>query len=365
MNQANRKYRCWWCAHFVEYNTRAELHVHKTRSHPEWFGAGMQEVPWDVNNPNEDPFAQLYGSKADGIRDIYFNNAPYILRDHQTVNPMIKIFNFPIPNGVVTNEQIEAQMRYIYEHEDVRTAYRVNIASGTILMDKTNQNLRYFRPAANALAFDQPKRIWNRASLNQAIREIQEMEFDDYIRSYRPSSNYQVLFITNLEYHIFTSNYPLRGPLTLGNGQNLPPFVKNNKAIVTSFDNSNYDNCCVFIAIAQHRNPDKDPRRLTAEIKSLFNQWVHYHNANHPFEALIPHEKETFKGIFIQDIAKLQVCFEMNINVMEIRSDGSVTSEFNSATNYKDTMYLNLYKSHVNLIRVDKLDIYAKSYVCR
>ena len=356
-------YTCLWCPDFDQFPSRSALHLHKARKHPELYGAGNQDVPWDVNDQQQDPFNIF--PHANNVRDIYFDNTVYILQPHRTQNPMIKIFNFPLANGRVTDQNVEDHMNFIYQHPDVQNAYRLNIAAGVILLNRSNNTYRFFRAAGNVFILDQPLRVWNKASLKTAIRELQELNIDEIIRNFRNSSSYSVIFISNVEYYVYTSSFPLRGPLTFVSDDNIPDFIKKNAAIISRFNNINYANLCVFVAIAQHKNPEQRADRITSLVKQYFNEWVTYHNSNFPFEAPILYERDKFKGLKLEQISTVQECFKMNINVMELRADGSVITKVTSATNYNDTMFLNLYKSHVNLIRADKIDIYAKAYVCR
>ena len=58
----------------------------------------------------------------------------------------------------------------------------------------------------------------------------------------------------------------------------------------------------------------------------------------------------TFSGVDLIDIHKLENFFEVNINVYEICSLGTITNLYHSSANYGTTMNLNLHFNHFSYI---------------
>ena len=243
---AVRPYKCYFCTPTSYHNSRAALHAHKTRFHRERYGGSdLQPEPWSNETTPFDQFPE-----AQEIRNTYYDNVTFILHRENTSDPIVKMFNFPL-NGYVTNTNIEMHMKYIYRHRDVKNAYRLQIAAGVILYNRKTKTYRYFKPSSNLFLLDIPLKIWSPSSLQAAINDLIQMDLDTYIRTFRPASDYNVLFIANIEYFAYITDFPLRGPDNLTNESrdndnngddsdtdgpyNLPYFVTSTHAVVTQF----------------------------------------------------------------------------------------------------------------------------------
>ena len=365
---AVKPYKCTLCQPPTLHNSRAALHKHKARFHAHRYGgADLQDEPW---TPESDPFDQF--PEATEIKEIYYDNAMFILHKEKTSGPVLKQFNFPL-KGYVTNTNIEMHMNYIYKHKNVQNAYRLQIAAGVIIYNRNTKTYRYFKPASNLFILQHPLRIWNKQSLDAAIRELIQKDLDSLIRNFRPSSDYNVLFITNLEYFVYMSDFPLRGNERDGHQTNdidngpydLPYFITINHSVVTQFKVPGYENCCALIALAQQLLVDKDPRRVVTKVKELHMQWIQFCNTKFPFETPQTKKIAEFRGITLNEIGRFEDCFEINVTIMRLQPDKTVITEYTSPNKYENMIYMNVYKNHLNLIQSKNIDMYAKAYACR
>ena len=351
----SKSYKCYYCSPPTIHVSRASLHAHKAKYHKERYGGALQPLPW---NDDEDPFQNF--PVLDEIREVYLNNEMYILTPHVTDDIIIKQFNFPL-KGHVTNLNLQMHMRFIYNHPAVQNAYSVQMGAGVILYNRAENYYRYFRPSINMYILQNPLRIWNRAALDTAINQLIDMDVDAVIRNFRPDSGYNVVFITNLEYYVFVSDFALRG--SEDGEYNLPYYLESSHAVVTKFKVSGYEKACVFVALAQHFNPSSDARRVVRELNSLFQKWVKYCKLNHNME--VDSDIRKFKGVPLSQISRIEECFQINIDIFRLKPDKTVLTEFSSQAPYEEKVYLNLYKDHINLIRADRIDSYCKAYACR
>ena len=51
--------------------------------------------------------------------------------------------------------------------------------------------------------------VRDRRTLNSVIVELQGMDLNEHIVNFRPNSQYCILFITNLEYYVYSTNFNL------------------------------------------------------------------------------------------------------------------------------------------------------------
>ena len=60
------------------------------------------------------------------------------------------------------------------------------------------------------------------------VNHLIDMDVDAVIRNFRPDSAYNVVFITNIEYFVFITDFPLRGS---GGGEyNMPHYLEESHA---------------------------------------------------------------------------------------------------------------------------------------
>ena len=123
----------------------------------------------------------------------------------------------------------------------------------------------------------------------------------------------------------------------------LPPHVKYNQS-VTGLEKDHHgrpyvDNLCLFRCMGLHLG--HDPNTLYAKY------------TDQPVE--------TFEGVTIDELQKVETLFEVNIIVYKL-SDNSAQLVRRSLCKQANTMYLNLHETHFSLIH--DIKAYSHSYKC-
>ena len=354
-NTSRRVFKCRACnKHFAG---RRMLFRHHQAIHQVGAG-GLQSPPWDEG---EDPFRDL--PRGEELREQYDLNRAFILAPHRLNNAIKKIYNFPVDEQI-TDQDISSHMNYIFNQQE--RGYKLNFSVGLILerVGENDREMRYFRPAANTQVLSLPVTIWNRRSLQAAIQNIQNIDLNEYVQRLRPNTSYRVRFITQIEYYIYLTDF------NLGEDIILPDFILSKRCIITRQSDSNglpYDpHMCFFVALAQKRKLNLGAnayRNVRAEIKALLEQWHRFLLARKE----IDHDsfddfREEFEGVDLSDMSLLEECFEVSINIYELKANGECMVEYMSTGNYAQKLDLNLYQNHLNLIT--NLDTYSNRFVC-
>ena len=123
----------------------------------------------------------------------------------------------------------------------------------------------------------------------------------------------------------------------------LPPYVKLNRALI-ALENDHHsrpyvDNLCLFRCLGLHLG--HDPKALYAKY------------TDQPVE--------TFEGVTIDELQKVETLFEVNIIVYKL-SDTSAQLVRRSVGKHTKTIYLNLHETHFSLIH--DIKAYSHSYKC-
>ena len=123
----------------------------------------------------------------------------------------------------------------------------------------------------------------------------------------------------------------------------LPPHVKYNQS-VTDLEKDHHgrpyvDNLCLFRCMGLHLG--HDPNTLYAKY------------TDQPVE--------TFEGVTIDELQKVETLFEVNIIVYKL-SDASAQLVRRSLSKHANTMYVNLHETHPSLIH--DIKGYSRSYRC-
>lgn len=69
---------------------------------------------------------------------------------------------------------------------------------------------------------------------------------------------------------------------------------------------------------------------------------------------------EDYPELEMEDMHRLEECFEINVNIFKLREDGSVKVIRRSPCHFKACMNLNLYKNHLSYI--SNINAYSRSY---
>ena len=355
-NNEPRKYRCRKCNR--EFRGRSALSFHQMATHHVGLGS-LHPSPWPENH---DPFRGM--DNGHEIRMRYENNRTSILAPHNEDDLIKRIYNFPI-NRLVTDDDVESQMRFIYSQQ--KNTYKINLMVGVMLereRDDGETEIRYFRPAANVEVLNLPITVWNLWSLEEAIRTLQEIDINDFVRTFRPNSKYRVVFITQIQYMVYSTEQVLGARVTL------PDFIKRKRSIVTrSADSRGREyskDLCFFTALAQFKKKHTGHAsffNVIPESTALLREWYEFLCSHEHIEEIgFESYKQNFKGVNIDLFPLLEDCFQVSINIYRLTADNECEVTFLSTRRFPQSLNLNIFQNHLNLI-VD-FQNYAKKFVC-
>ena len=330
---------------------RSQLHRHRAREHPLQFGGGeLQPSPFP---PGVHPFSDFPDS--DSLLRLYRDNEVFILQPHETDDDVVSVFNFPV-HGTITPAEVDRQMRAIYADDSTNNAYKLDVTAGVILRNTRTGQYRFYRTGSNNYLLQDPLPVVDRESLEAAIRHINSRDLDAMIRDQRPSSEWVVVYVAQIEWHLWKSDFALGAK-----PRSIPNYLTVHRGILTQFDYTGFENCCVFVAYSQFLKPEVDYRNHRRSVRALLDRWHNFCEQNNigGYPRCEPHQ---FSGLDHKDIPLFEDCFGINIVLMELKADGVAISRWTSAKSYKNTMHLNLHKSHVYLIT--QPESYCSKFAC-
>ena len=224
---------------------------------------------------------------------------------------------------------------------DQTTAFKLNISYGFILLNRTSGRYRYYHSSCNCCGryLDEPSLITNADTFENFLERIKEPDILKWALSQRPNSDWVVEIVTNATIFV---NRILQHPIGCV-GIVLPPHVKYNQS-VTGFEKDHHgrpyvDNLCLFRCMGLHLG--HDPNTLYAKY------------TDQPVE--------TFEGVTIDELQKVEILFEVSIIVYKL-SDTSAQLVRRSLCQHVNTMYLNLHETHSSLIH--DIKAYSHLYKC-
>ena len=127
-----------------------------------------------------------------------------------------------------------------------------------------NQKVANLHPVANlhhllynSKILQYPFRISNMNSIRFLMNKLVGIDIITQARSDRPSTTWSLAFITNVQYVVFKTDFPL------GNAEDLPDYIKQNRYLKTMYINKwtgkpYTDNLCFFRYLRQHFKANKD-----------------------------------------------------------------------------------------------------------
>ena len=276
------------------------------------------------------------------------------IRTHRRTNQRVQdMYNFRIQD--LNMNQLREQLMTMFRRQVNR--FKINVSFGFILRNIENGELRYYHSSYNlGRMLEAPHVISNEEDFETFLQAIMEEDILEWARKQRPNTKWTVVFVTNATFYI---NHLPDHPIGCVKMQ-LPEYININKAIiglVTDKHHSTYyqDNLCFFRALAIHQGASWDNNlQMTNAVRHLLS-------------LVTTEDPGTFEGIQLKDLPDMEVKFEVNIMVFELKKkeDGQVVAHIvqRSHRRYADTLYLNLYENHFSLIT--NLDKYCKSYECR
>ncbi|CAG2196405.1 unnamed protein product [Mytilus edulis] len=169
----------------------------------------------------------------------------------------------------------------------------------------------------------------------------------------RPDTKWKPFLVTNALFVIDTTNY------TLGKGEtSLPDYIKDKNSIHALVKDDKHskpftDKLCAFRCLALHRG--QTITNLERSLQHYFQQWNGYQKRRNEST----YEAKLFPGLQLQEIPEFESCFQVNINVYELKEDDTAFCVYKSLCRFKETMYLNMYEHHLSYIK--EFENYAKN----
>lgn len=173
----------------------------------------------------------------------------------------------------------------------------------------------------------------------------------------RPDTKWKPFLVTNALFVIDTTNY------TLGKGEtSLPDYIKDKNSIHALVKDDKHskpftDKLCAFRCLALHRG--QTITNLECNVQHYFQQWNGYQKRRNEST----YEAKLFPGLQLQEIPEFESCFQVNINVYELKEDDTDFCVYKSLCRLKETMYLNMYEHHLSYIK-DFENIHLKIRRC-
>ena len=264
-----------------------------------------------------------------------YNTTLGSIRTHTSHGPVQSRYNFRL----TTSDTAGLELGHIFAEQT--TAFKLNISYGFILRNRTSGRHRYYHSSCNCCGryLNEPSLITNADTFENFLERIKEPDILKWALSQRPNSEWVVELVTNATIFV---NRILQHPIGCV-GIVLPHHVKFNKA-VTALEKDHHcrpyvDNLCLFRCIGLH---------LDQNAKTLYAKYT-----DEPVE--------TFEGVTIDELHKVETLFEVNIIVYKL-NDTSAQLVRRSLRKYANTMYVNLHETHFSLIH--DIKAYSHSYRC-
>ena len=349
--QADDYVICSICYQMVQ---KRELHRHRVTTH-HWQigGANLQPFPFQGEDR---PFRGF--PDEDDLYDIYKISELYILRPHLVGQEVRDLFNFPV-RGRIRMDDLEQQMRTVYAHEQTANAYKLNFAVGVILRNNRTNEYRYFQPGENAYLFSRPYSISDRRELENAIQSLRDIDLEEKVRQFRLNSEWQPVFITQIEHHIWKQNHVLG---STNDSVVVPDFIKNHRWIKTRFDYTGYSQCCMFVALSHYKFPDKCSKRHKRSVRELMSVWFTYceQNGLSTYQRCEPND---FSGIEWKDLPHFEDCFQISIEIFELQSNDIAIPRWSSTSHFPSVMYLNITENE-HCMLITSIQNYCHKFSC-
>ena len=109
------------------------------------------------------------------------------------------VYHFPIltmDNSAILRKAEEVVAKY-------NEKFKVNVAFGFILKDRTTDELKFFHPSNNTMLFTLPQLLETPADYRQFVADIEQQDAFDYARLHRPSTKWTVERIVCVRFDIY------------------------------------------------------------------------------------------------------------------------------------------------------------------
>ena len=355
MDARNGYFSCRFCRRPMF--SRIHYQMHRKKFHPLQFGGGGDDMHANIFDGNTHPFADFPEEERQRLLALYRANEALIYEKERSRQGVTEVYNFPV-KGSLTPQEVERQLKTVYASGPLKNAFKFNVIVGFIMRNKTTNEYRFFNPESNFYLLEEPISVVDSKSRDAAIRYLNGVDLDEVARKMRPNTKWEILYITQLQWHVWRTNFPL------GARQhhiNLPPHIRDSHSIQTNFDYEGFENTCMFVCISQFLNPEKRPYRHRRAVRHMVERWVEYCRANgvKGYEQTDP---KRFPGVELKDVDHVETCFELNVVILSLSADGSAKTERITLGNYPRTMHVNMWGKHLSLIT--DFEKYASKYAC-
>ena len=160
-------------------------------------------------------------------------------------------------------------------------------------------------------------KINSRKDIEEVAQKASELADEDYLKTGRPDTKFELVMPTNIRYYVSYTGF-VTGVFE---GKLLPGYIYGNKNIRALHKNSHgkyyEDHLCFFRCLAYHKlqTPHNTPSRALEELTlHLVEQWKAYKRSH-------SNSVETVEGVDLQDFADLENCFDINIDVYQLKKD--------------------------------------------
>ena len=202
-----------------------------------------------------------------------------------------------------------------------------------ILFNNQTGEYRYYIPYFNSRILTYPFAVSNRNSICFLMNKILRTDNIEQVRAVRPSTAWTLAFITNVQYNIFLTDFPLGAIANLSNYIIPNRYLKN--MIIYCRKNHIKTICVFFRCLKLHFNNHQ-------KAKDKFRTWLKYNNRT-------MHESQ-FPGIMFEDITEIEKCFSVKVLICNLNSNSTVSCVYETMSQNSSKMYHNVYHNHYSYI---------------
>ena len=231
-------------------------------------------------------------------------------------------YNFPLAvNESISPGVIAEHLNEIYKKAGSK--FKVQMGVGRILRNLENNELKYWRAEHDqhhVLLKDseevvKPMKINSSRDIEEVAQKASELADEDYLKTGRPDTKWELVMPTNIRYYVSYTGF-VTGVFE---GKHLPGYIYGNKNIVALHKNKHgkyyEDHLCFFRCLAYHKLKTPHGVRALEELTlHLVEHWKAYKRSH-------SNSVETLEGVDLQDFADLENCFDINIDVYQLKKD--------------------------------------------
>ena len=317
------KYTCSSCG--FKATNRKVLYTHRNIHH-----GGLVTDDFNVDDP--DP----------NFQEVFKANKGHIFAQHE-IGSLKSTYNFPSKDFRNGYSEISDHLNQIYDEQ--KSGFKVNISMGFVMQDLSQpDNYRYYIPGENEMLLETPFYVTKKTQLRRLVNKLKKLDIRELLKNERPTSKYQVYYITNMNYVIHNTNYPL------GYVTELPEYIAKKVSLIALLRNSRgelyKDFKCMYRALCYHQIQKVDNKRV--------NQFVKVWKS-------VTGTKSTL--VKLDNIAEFENTFKVDINIFKMEPTRQVKNVYMSEGKFNNVMNLHLYKHHISYIT--DINAFAVRHTCR